>query len=130
MMQFSTLFRLELFRLGLGGLARAVAFDSEPTAADRSRGEHLRNGVGALLFVSSEVGLHRNLIASGWGLIASGRRAGGDSARSELRYGLSELRKAEPLAAGRQFASRHRLGLLLVTTAGVGLAGSSLGRMR
>ena len=130
MMRFSTFFRLELFRLGLGGLARVVAFDSEPTAADRSRGEHLRNGVGALLLVSSEVELHRNLVASVWGLIASSRRARSDPARSDLRYGLSELRKAEPLAAGRQFARRHRLGLLLVTTAGLGLAGSGLGRMR
>jgi hypothetical protein len=130
MMKFSTFFRLELFRLGLGGLARVVAFDSEPTAADRSRGEHLRNGLGALLLVSSEVELHRNLVASVWGLIASGRRGGGDPARSDLRYGLSELRKAEPLAAGRQFASRHPLALLLGATAGLGLAGASLGRMR
>jgi hypothetical protein len=109
-MPFSTFFRRELLRLGLGGLARAVAFDSQPTAADRSRGEHLRNGVGALLLVSSRVGFQRN--------------------RSDLRYGLSELRKAKPLAAGRQFASRHPLALLLATTAGLGLAGSSLGRMR
>jgi hypothetical protein len=129
-MRFSAFFRRELLRFGLGGLARAVTFDSEPTAADRSRGEHLRNGVGALLFVSSEVRLHRNLIASGWGLVASGRRAGSDPARSDLRYGLSELRKAEPLAAGKQFVGRHRLGFLLVTTAGLGLASSGLGRMK
>jgi hypothetical protein len=129
-MRFPAFFRREFLRLGLGGLARAVTFDAEPTAADRSRGEHLRNGVGALLLVSSEVGLHSNLIASGWGLVASSRHGGIDPARSDLRYGLSELRKAEPLAAGKQFVGRHPVALALAATAGLGLAGSSLGRMR
>jgi hypothetical protein len=122
-MSFSRIVRWELFRLGLAALARAIEFDSEPTSAHRSRSEHLRNGLGALLFVSSEVGLHRNLIASSW-------HAARDPARSEFRYGVSEVRKAEPLASSRQFARRHRLALLLATSAGVGLASQALGRAR
>jgi hypothetical protein len=122
-MQFSTIVRWELFRLGLGAVGHAIAFDSEPTSAHRSRGEHLRNGVGALLFVSSEVGLRRNLLASLW-------HAARDPARSELRYGISELRRAEPWESSRQFAGRHPLALLLVASAGLGLAGQTLGRMR
>ena len=122
-MSFSTIVRWELFRLGLAGLARAIAFDAEPTTASRSRGEHLRNGVGAMLFVSSEVGLHKNLIESSW-------RAARDPARSEFRYGVSELRKAEPLASGKRFARRHSAALLLATAAGVGVASQTLGRAR
>lgn len=129
-MSFSTFFRWELFRLGLGGLGRAVAFDPEPTSARRSRGEHFRNGIGTMLLVSSEVGLHRNLIAACWRLVASGRHAARDPVGSDLRYGLAELRKAEPWAAGRQFVGRHPLALLFVTAAGLGLAGPSLGRVR
>jgi hypothetical protein len=122
-MLFSTIVRWELFRLGLGAVARAIAFDSEPTSAHRSRGEHLRNGVGAVLFVSSEVGLHRNLLASLW-------HAARDPARSEFRYGVSELRRAEPWASGRRFAGRHPLLLLLAASAGLGLASQTLSRTR
>jgi hypothetical protein len=122
-MLFSTIVRWELFRLGLATLARAIVFDAEPTSSHRSRGEHFRNGLGTLLFVSSEVGLHRNLVASSW-------YAARDPARSDFRYGVSELRKAEPLASGRQFARRHPLALLVATSAGVGLGSQALGRAR
>jgi hypothetical protein len=74
-----TVVRWELARLGLGALARAVTYDTEPTSADGSRSQHARNGLGALLFVSSEVALHGNGIASVW-------QAARNPARSELRY--------------------------------------------
>jgi hypothetical protein len=122
-MLFSTVIRWELFRLGLAGLARTIAFDSEPTSADRSRSQHLRNGLGALLFVWSDVGLRGNRIAS---LL----HAATDPARSTLRYGVSELRRSEPWTTGRRFAGRHQLALLAVTSAGLGVAGQALGRTR
>ncbi|MGZ4357736.1 MAG: hypothetical protein ACXVRU_13100 [Gaiellaceae bacterium] len=128
-MRFSDYFRWELFRLGLDGLGRAIMFDSEPVSGDRSRGEHLRNGVGALLLVSSEVGFHRNLIASCGHLIAVRRHAAPGAPRADLRYGLAELRKAEPLEAGKEFAFKHPVAFAVATTAGVALAGS-VGRTR
>jgi len=111
-MLFMTVVRWELARLGLGALARTVAFDSEPTSAYRSRSQHLRNGLGALLFFSSEVGLHRNGIASAW-------QATRDPARSELRYALHEVSEADLVTSGTRFARRHAPALLFVTSAGL-----------
>ena len=104
--------RWEFARLGLAGLARAVTYDTEPTSADRSRSQHFRNGLGALLSVSSEVALHGNAILSAW-------QAARNPARSELRYALSELREAELLSSGARLARRHAPALLLVTSAGL-----------
>jgi hypothetical protein len=128
-MKFSPVLRLELLRLCLSALARVIAFDAEPTHAARSRGQHLRNGVGALLSVSSDV-LRRNVFASLWPFLASCGRAVRDPATSDLGYGLSELRRADPWSAGKQFAGRHPLAVLVVTVAGLGLVGQSLGRGR
>jgi uncharacterized membrane protein len=111
-MLFTTVVRWELARLGLGALARAVTYDREPTSADRSRSQHFRNGLGALLFVSSEVALHGNGIASAWHAVRN-------PARSELRYALSELREAELVSSGARFARRHAPALLFVTSAGL-----------
>ena len=106
------LVRWEFARLGLGGLARAVTYDTEPTSADRSRTQHFRNGLGALLSVSSEVALHGNAISSAW-------QAARNPARSELRYALSELREAELFSSGARLARRHAPALLFVTSAGL-----------
>jgi hypothetical protein len=111
-MLFTTVIRWELARLGLGALARAVTYDREPTSADRSRSQHFRNGLGALLFVSSEVALRGNGIASAWHAVRN-------PARSELRYALSELREAELVSSGGRFARRHVPALLFVTSAGL-----------
>lgn len=111
-MLFITVVRWELARLGLGVLARAVTYDTEPTSADRSRSQHFRNGLGALLFVSSEVALHGNGIASAWHAVQN-------PARSELRYALSELREADLLSPGARFARRHAPALLFVASAGL-----------
>jgi hypothetical protein len=111
-MLFFSFARFELVRLGLRELARAVAVDAEPTSRHRSGRQHLRNGLGALVSVASDVGVHGSLPASIW-------LASRDPARSELNYALSELRSARP-ASG--FASRHRvvLALTLVGSAGLG----------
>jgi hypothetical protein len=111
-MLFLTVVRWELARAGLGALARVVAFDAEPTSAERSRSQHLRNGLGALLSFSSEVALHRNAIASAW-------HAARNPARSELRYALSELREADLFSSGSRFARRHAPALLVATSAGL-----------
>jgi hypothetical protein len=109
-MLFMRLVRWEFARLGFGGLARAVTYDTEPTSADRSRTQHFRNGLGALLSVSSEVALHGNAISSAW-------QAARNPARSELRYALSELREAELFSSGARFARRHAPALVFVTSA-------------
>jgi hypothetical protein len=108
-MLYSTIVRWELIRLGLGAIARVVAFDEEPTTALRSRNEHLRNGLGALLFFSGEV-LQRNLVASLW-------QASRRQTRAEFRYGFSELRRAKPLSSGAGFARRHVPALLVMGSA-------------
>jgi hypothetical protein len=128
-MLFLPVLRWELLRLGLSAVARAIAFDAEPKTATRSRSQHFRNGVGALLSVSSEV-LRRNVFASLWFFVASCRRAIRDPSTSNLSYGLSELRRTEPWSAGKQFAGRHPLAVLVVAAAGLGLVGQSLGRGR
>jgi hypothetical protein len=102
--------RWEFARLGLAGLARAVTYDTEPTSADRSRSQHFRNGLGALLSVSSEVALHGNAILSAW-------QAARNPARSELRYALTERPEAELLSSGARLAMRQAQDLLFVTYA-------------
>jgi hypothetical protein len=111
-MLFMRVVRWEFARLGLAGLARAVTYDTEPTSADRSRSQHFRNGLGALLSVSSEVSLHGNAILSAW-------QAARNPARSDLRYALSELREAELVSSGARFAKRHAPALLFVACAGL-----------
>jgi len=116
-MLYWTIVRWDFIRLGLDAAARLITFDEEPTSAPRSRNEHLRNGVGALLSVSSDFGLHRNLTAFLW-------YAKRDPARSELLYGLSELRRAKPWSSSKRFARRHALGLQRATFAAGFLLGA------
>jgi hypothetical protein len=122
-MFFVTALRWELLRLGLDAIARVVAFDEVPTSARRSKGEHLRNGIGGLLFVASQVSSPRNYLAALW------QTGGRKPARAELRYALSELRGAEPWRSGKRFASQHPWALLLLTSAGVAL-GDQIRRLR
>jgi hypothetical protein len=114
-MFFLTALRWEFFRAGLDAIARAVAYDALPTSARRSRAEHFRNGIGALLLVASQVSSHRNLLVSLW-------QTGRKPARAELRYALSELRGVEAWKSGKRFAGQHPWRLLLVTSVGVALA--------
>ena len=126
-MLFSPVLRWELLRLGLSALARAIAYDAEPTRAARTQSQHLRKGVGALLSVSSSV-LRRNAFACLWLFLASYLGAVRDPATSKLSYGLSELRRAEPWSAGKQVVGRHPVAVLAITAAALGLVGQSLGR--
>jgi hypothetical protein len=114
-MFFLTALRWEFFRAGLDAIARAVAYDALPTSDRRSRAEHFRNGIGALLLVASQVSSHRNLLVSLW-------QTGRKPARAELRYALSELRGVEAWKSGKRFAGQHPWRLLLVTSVGVALA--------
>ena len=91
-MLFASILRRELFLFGMGGLAGAIAFDAQPTDRRRSGKQHLRNGLGGLLGVASEVGVHGSLPASIW-------LASRDPARSELQYALSELRSVRSSAS-------------------------------
>jgi hypothetical protein len=109
-MLFMTLVRWEAARFALDALARLVTFDAKPTAADRTRGQHYRNGVGALLSFTSDVALPGNWIGSGW-------RAAQNPARSELKYGVSQLRAAGVVGSARRFARRSAPVLLLGTCA-------------
>jgi hypothetical protein len=111
-MLFMTLVRWEAARLALEALARVVGFDAEPTTAERTRGQHYRNGLGALLSFTSGVVVHGNPIASGW-------NAAHDPARSELNYALSELRKAGVVGSATRFARRTAPVLLVATCAGL-----------
>jgi hypothetical protein len=121
-MFFLTALRWEFLRLGLNAIARVVAYDEVPSSARRSKGEHLRNGIGALFVVASRVSSPRNSLATLW-------QTGRKPARAELRYALSELHGAEPWRSGKRFASQHPWALLLLTSAGVAL-GDQIRRLR
>jgi hypothetical protein len=86
-MIFLNVLRRELARAGLESLARAVAVDAAPTRARRSRKQHLRNGVGAILQASSQVAWRPTPFVS---LLYLGRA----KVQSELRYGLDEVGQA------------------------------------
>jgi hypothetical protein len=96
---FLTLLRSEATRAGLAAIAEAVAVDRAPVKAPRTRVEHVRNGVGAMLAVSSRFGRRPTPLASLMYL----RRG---PVRSELGFGLDEFARAlaPPRDPGRQRA--------------------------
>jgi len=107
-MLFLTPLRLEVARVGLGSVGRAIAIDAGPTRRRRTPNEHLRNGLGALLHASSEIACRRTVRVS---LVHVLRPA----VRTELRYGVAELRRAG--ARSTQFGHKQRT--LLAATATV-----------
>jgi hypothetical protein len=109
-MLFMTIFRWEAARLGLESLARLVTFDAEPTTAERTRGQHYRNGCGALLSFTGEAAMHGNSIVSCW-------EAARNPARSELTYAVSELRKAGLGGSATRLARRAAPVLVVATCA-------------
>lgn len=111
-MLFVTLVSWEAARLALQSLARVVGFDAEPTTAERTRGQHYRNGFGALISFTSEVALRGNGVASGW-------HAAHDPARSELKYAVSELRKADVVGSATRLARRTAPALVAATCTGL-----------
>jgi hypothetical protein len=75
--------RLELARAGLRGAASILAAEPLPGRRRRRRGEHLRNGTGALLLAASDVAW-RSGFSSAW-------HATRKPVRQELQYALSEF---------------------------------------
>jgi hypothetical protein len=86
-MLFLTAMRRAVARAVLARIARAIAVDLVPTKRRRSRWQHLRNGLGAILQASSRVALRRNSLVS---LFYYTR----PEVQSEFHYGLGELRSA------------------------------------
>jgi len=106
-MLFLTAMRRTAARHLLGSIARAVAFDSVPAKpkARRTRVQHLRNGVGVLLQMSSRLAWRPSLAVSLWYVTR-------DSVQSELRYGLRELGLA--LSPANEAPKRRALALAVV----------------
>jgi hypothetical protein len=100
----------EFARQGLSYLGEAVSFDSLPKVARRSRVQHLRNGVGAVLVGSSGAAWRHDLMTSAW-------YATRKPVRNQFGYGLAELRRAG--TPGSAPAWRHSARRLAFATAAV-----------
>ena len=111
-MLFLSLLRREAARSLLATIAQAVAVDAVPSRRSVSRQRHLRNGLAAILDVSSQVAWRPPLAT-----LFYATRAG---VQSELRYGLDELRRAA--TPSRSDLRRHRLLLAAVPSAVAALA--------
>jgi hypothetical protein len=101
-------------RPGVRELARIIAGDSVPVWRDRSPRQHLRNGVGALLFASGRLAWRDPSVFM--------REAARRPLRREFRYAAWELRQA-----GRRRARGRWLkpaGLALLTLGGTAAAAS------
>jgi hypothetical protein len=81
---FLTALRRATARAFLRELAARLAVDALPTRAQRSRLQRLRNGIGALLWVSSEVAWRPTPWVSLYYVTRS-------RAQMQLRYGVGEL---------------------------------------
>jgi hypothetical protein len=79
----------EFARQGVAQCGRAVSFDRLPTARRRSRGQHFRNGIGAIIVGGSELAWRRDPVRSFSYAISR-------PVRSRFAYGLAELRSARP----------------------------------
>jgi hypothetical protein len=112
-MLLSSTVRWELLRLGTGELGRAIAFDTRSTFRRRSGRQHLRNGLGALVSVAGDVGVHGSLPASIW--LATRKPA-----RAELDYALSELRRVRS-GSGHASRSAAAVAVALALAAWVGV---------
>jgi hypothetical protein len=113
-MLFLSLMRREAARALLATIARGITVDALPARSRRSRKQHLRNGIGAMLDVSSQVAWRPGLLAT----LLHARR---EAVRSELRYGLGELRLAGAMPS-RGDSRRHGLVLVAIPSAAAALA--------
>jgi hypothetical protein len=101
---FSTAIRREALRAVLDAIGRAVAFDVDLglVRARRTRRQHLRNGIGALLLATSHVAWRPTPLVALFYLLKT-------NVQSELSYGVDELGHAlAPPAVVRN----HRTTLL------------------
>jgi len=117
---FVTGLRREAARAVFESLARGVAFDVDliTTRARRSRRQHLRNGVGALLHATSRVGWRPTPVVALSYLLR-------ENITADIGYGMSELGHAfAPPAVVR----RHRS--LLVVAPVVAAAAVMIARSR
>jgi hypothetical protein len=115
-MQVVPLLRRELARQLLTEIGRRIAFDAVPTRLQRSRAEHLRNGVGGLLATSGGL-----VFRSGPATVF---RATRKKARTELRYAVGEI-----VRAGRPETQRQRVALV-AAAAGVAIGVAAALRAR
>lgn len=95
---FLTVFRREIARALLREFADQLSVDAGRTRRPRSRAQRLRNGVGALLRVSSDLAWRPTSLVSLSYLLRAGTQ-------SRLRFGISELGSAVAPPASLQ---RHR----------------------
>jgi len=110
-MLFQTLMRREMARLGLASFARAIAVDTGPTRRRRTPKQHFSNGIGAILHATSEIAYRPHLVVS---LCHAAR----PKVRSEVRYGLAELRRSRAHHQSEQPGLRQRT--LLAASLGAG----------
>lgn len=108
----SELYR-EFARQGLSYLGEAVSVDSLPRVRRRSRVQHLRNGIGAVLVGGSTAAWRHDLMTSAW--YATRRPV-----RNQFSYGLAELRRAgTPRSATAWRHSARRLAFATAAVAGL-----------
>ena len=112
---YSTM-RRDLARNALAAAAQVITVDTLPTTRERSRKEHLRNGVGALLNASSVVAFRPGLFVTLFYVTRA-------RVRADLVYGLDELRRAATPPPGKQ-------RLLLLVIPGVAAAAVIAARAR
>jgi hypothetical protein len=115
---FLTAIRREVSRAVLDAIGRAVAFDVDlaPVRARRSRREHFRNGIGALLLATSHVAWRPTPLVALFYLLKA-------NVQSELSYGVDELGHAlAPPAAVRNHRATLLAAASIVAAAGVILA--------
>jgi hypothetical protein len=91
-------------RLGVRELARIIAVDSVPVWRHRSRRQHFRNGIGALLAVSSHLAWREPSVFI--------REAARRPLRREFRYAAWELRQAGRRRTGGSWLKATGLALL------------------
>lgn len=84
-MLFLPILRREAARATLDAIGQAIAVDLVHARARRSRRQHLRNGIGAILQTTSRVAWRPTPLISLFYLTRA-------NVQSELRYGLEELR--------------------------------------
>jgi hypothetical protein len=111
-MLFLNMMRREAARATLDAIGQSIAVDLVRTRHRRSRRQHLRNGVGAILQATSRVAWRPTPIVSFFYLT-------GENVQSELRYGLDELRRG---LRPSSVQARRALVLAAVTSLAAALA--------
>jgi hypothetical protein len=117
---FLTALRRETARTLLRALGTRLLVDAVPTLAQRSRAQRHRNGIGALLAVSSDVAWRPTPLVS----LFYGTRAG---AQARLRYGIGELGSA---LAPPAVMKRHRAVVVTTPIVAALVAGAAIAKRR